>query len=358
LPGRHDSPRALASEAAGAAAAYAILGKLYPDQQTALESTYAASLAQIPDGAGKAAGVAIGEKVAADILALRAADGTGAPNTYKPSTAPGVYVPTALPVAFDQPGVKPWLLESAAQFRPGPPPALSSQTWARDYDELKKLGAKTSAKRTAEQTDVARFWVVTGPASWNPVVQQLIATRNLDLLDKARLYALVNMAATDAHIAVFDAKYTYNFWRPITAIRNGESDGNDATSPALAWTSLIDAPMHPEYPCAHCIVTGSVATVLEAEFGNGTVPTLTMTSPTAAGVTRQWSRIKDYAEEVSNARIWDGIHYRTSTPVGQGIIVYKTHVVRLARGSHLASPRARPETLNPEKPLRLSPTLS
>jgi hypothetical protein len=311
------APAGASSAAAMVAAAYTTLVTLYPDQKTALERAYTASLGDIAESEGKMAGVALGERVAAALLALRSADGTGTPNTYKPRTIPGIYVPTVFPVAFEQPGVTPWLLESAAQFHPAPPPALQSLTWARDYQEVQELGAKSSTKRTEEQTEVARFWIMTGPASWNPVVQQVAAAHRLDLLAQARLHALVNMAATDAHIAVFEAKYTYQFWRPITAIRNGDTDGNEATVPDLAWTSLIEAPLHPEYPCAHCIVTSTVATILEAECGTESSGPLTMTSPTAPGITRQWESLRAYAEEVAHARLWGGIHYRTSTEVGQ-----------------------------------------
>ncbi|HYY24974.1 MAG TPA: vanadium-dependent haloperoxidase, partial [Candidatus Udaeobacter sp.] len=307
------------SEAAAAAAAHFILVKLFPDQQPALDMAYASSLASIADDESKSSGVAIGEKVAAEIFALRSADGSNAANMYKPTTAPGVYVPTTLPVSTDQPLVKPWLLESGAQFRPAPPPALTSQEWARDYNEIKDWGGVKSTKRTTEQSEVARFWIVTGPASWNPVVRQLLAAKNLSLIETARLLALVHMAGADALIAVFDAKYAYNFWRPVTAIRNGDIDNNDDTTVDLSWNSLVDAPMHPEYPCAHCITSAAVATVLEAEFGAGSLPPITMTSPTAPGVTRRWTRINDYVEEIGHARIWGGIHYRNSVQVGQAM---------------------------------------
>jgi len=307
------------AEAAAAAAARSALLKLFPDQQDAVEKAYTASLAQIPDGAGKAAGVALGQLVSGECLALRAADGTGAPNTYRPTTAPGVYVSTVLPVSWEWARVKPWFMTNGAQFRPGPPPALTSQQWARDYNEIKDVGARQSATRTPEQTDVARFWAITGAPSWNPLVHSLVASGGLSLLDNARLFALVNMAATDAFIAVFDAKYTYNFWRPLTAIRNGDIDGNDATSPDPGWLPLIDTPLHPEYPCAHCITAGAIGVVLEAQFGTGRVPPITMMSPTAPGVSRRWERIKDYVQEVNNARIWGGIHYRTSTEVGEAM---------------------------------------
>jgi len=139
------------------------------------------------------------------------------------------------------------------------------------------------------------------------------------LLETARLFALVQVAAVDALIAVFDAKYTYEFWRPITAIRNGDLDDNAATMPEAAWLPLIDTPMHPEYPCAHCITSAAVATVLEASFGTGEVATISMSSAATPGVTHTWTRIADYAAEVSDARIWGGVHYRNSTAVGAAV---------------------------------------
>jgi hypothetical protein len=276
-------------------------------------------LARVPEGPAKAAGIALGEQAAAECVSLRANDGTGAPNTYKPRTAPGLYVATALPVSAEWPKVKPFVLREPAQFRPGPPPALTGAVWARDYEEIRRIGARQSALRSAEQTEIARFWAITGPASWNPIVRSLVASTPLGLVDNARLFALVNMAATDALLAVFDAKYAYDFWRPITAIRNGDIDGNDATTPEAGWLPLIDTPMHPEYPCAHCIGSAAVAEVLKAQFGSGEVAPITMTSATAAGVTRRWTRIDDYVKEVDQARIWGGIHYRNSTQVGEAM---------------------------------------
>jgi hypothetical protein len=198
-------------------------------------------------------------------------------------------------------------MRESMQFRPGPPPALTSAVWSRDLEEIRSLGARNSTTRTSEQTAVARFWILTGPASWNPIVRSLAQSRNLGLVENARLFALVNMAATDAFVAVFDAKYAYEFWRPVTAIRY-ESDA--------AWLPLVDTPMHPEYPCAHCITAAAVGAVLESQFGKQAIPAVTMTSPTAPGVTRSWTRIDDYVQEVSNARVWGGIHYRNSASVG------------------------------------------
>jgi len=321
LPYKFKEPAApgTSSEAACDAAAHTVLLKLFPDQSATLDTAYSASLARIPDGSGKAAGVALGEKVAAEILALRASDGFDAPNTYRPVTSPGAYIATTLPIGSQWGNVKPWMMERGSQFRPGPPPALTSPEWARDYNEIKDLGAKNSTVRSAEQTDIARFWILAGPASWEPIVRHLAATPGRSLIQNARLFALVEIAAADAYIAVFDGKYTFQFWRPITAIRNGDIDGNDATTRVPDWEPVIDTPLHPEYPCAHCINSAAVATVLVSEFGNGALPVFTMTSPTAPGVTRKWTTIKDWADEVSAARVYGGIHYRNSTLVGQSM---------------------------------------
>jgi PAP2 superfamily len=173
-----------------------------------------------------------------------------------------------------------------------------------------------STTRTPEQTDIARFWSVVGPASWGPVLRAVAATPGRTLLQNARLFALGEMAAADAYIAVFDAKYTYNFWRPITAIRNGDTHGNGAITRVADWEPLVDTPLHPEYPCAHCITSAAIAAVLEAEVGP-TFPEISMTSPGAPGVTRRWTSAKAFTDEVSMARIYGGIHYRTSNVVGQ-----------------------------------------
>lgn len=306
-------------EAAASAAAHSVLAGLFPDRRQQIDSAYSAALAHVVDGKPKSAGITLGEKVGSECLALRANDGTGVLNTYRPQTTAGAYVPTALPVSSEWSNVKPWFTKDPARFRPGPPPALTSTLWARDFEEIKNVGARQSATRLAAQTETARFWTIVGPASWNPVVRSLAASRPLRLVDNARLFALANMAASDAFVAVFDAKYTYNFWRPITAIRNGDIDGNNATERDSGWMPLVETPMHPEYPCAHCITAGALAEVLESHFGKGQVAPIAMTSATAPGVTHRWTRIADYVTEVDNARVWGGLHYRNSTEVGEAM---------------------------------------
>ncbi|MEA3195547.1 MAG: hypothetical protein QOD26_3880 [Betaproteobacteria bacterium] len=305
------------ASAAAIAAARTVLAGLFPDQRASLEKAYAASLAKLSGERGVEAGIALGEQAGNDCLAMRGKDGVGSPNVYKPVTTAGVYVPTALTASHDWREVKPWVMKSPSQFRPEPPPALTSATWTRDYNEIKEIGARNSAKRTPEQTEVARFWTAVGVVTWNPIVRSLATSKPRSLAANARLFALVNMAAADAFVAVFDGKYAFNYWRPVTAIRNGDIDGNDATAPDPSWLPFVETPMHPEYPCAHCISAAAVGAVLEAEFGTGRVPAISITSPTAPGVTRRFERIADYVKEVDNARIWGGIHYRNSTEVGE-----------------------------------------
>jgi len=303
-------------EAAVAAANRAVLSKMIPSQQPAIDSAYQATLSGIPASAGKAEGIAVGEKAAAAVLALRADDGAVSPESYRPRTTPGLYVPTVVPAVPHWPRRTPWVMSNAGQFRPGPPPSLTSTLWARDYNEIKRLGAKNSAQRTAEQTAIARFWEATQPTVYYPVVRSVANMVGREITQNARLFAVTGQGMDDALIAVFDAKYHYEFWRPVTAIRNGDLDGNDATERDVSWAPFIDTPMHPEYPCAHCINAATIGTILQVEIGKGPTPALSTTSPTAPGMVRAWTKIDDFVQEVADARIYDGVHYRTSTEVG------------------------------------------
>ncbi|HSW22827.1 MAG TPA: vanadium-dependent haloperoxidase [Burkholderiaceae bacterium] len=313
---RAEAAPGTSAEAAASAAAHKVLATLLPARAKELEQAHRSALASTPEGAARERGVQLGERVAADLLAARAGD-VPATAPYRPQAAPGVYVPTALPIGIEFAQARPWLMQRPDQFRPAAPPVLATAEWAHDFDEVKDLGGRTSDKRSAEQTDVARFWVVVWPQSWSPIVRQLAAGPGRTPIQNARTFTLTSLAAADAFIAVFDAKYVHNAWRPITAIRNGDLDGNEATAPAATWLPLIDTPLHPEYPCAHCIVASAVATVLQGEFGRGRLGPLSMTSPTAPGVTRRWERLADIVTEISNARVWGGIHYRHSTRVGE-----------------------------------------
>ena len=304
------------AEAAVAAATRTALAKLMPAQQPAIDSDYQALLGRVPDGSAKTAGIALGEQAATAIVALCADDGALAPDVYRPHAAPGVYVPTTGPAVPHWGARRPWVMPRGDHFRPGPPPALTSAVWARDYNEIKAVGGKISTQRTPEQTAMAKFWEATLPVVYWPVARAVASAPGRDLTDNARLFALAGMAMDDGLIAVFDAKYHYNFWRPVTAIRNGDLDGNDATERDGGWAPFIDTPMHPEYPCAHCIVSASLGAVLAGEIGSGPTPKLSSASSTAGGAVRTWTTVADFVKEVAEARIYDGVHYRNSTEVG------------------------------------------
>ena len=308
--------RAASREAAAASAAYDVLLALHPDKKADLDATLAGSLAGITENEAKSKGIELGKQAAAGIIALRTNDGSNTPEDYRPATTAGVYVPTTIPIESTSSKIKPFAMTSASQFRAAPPPALTSETWTRDLNEIREIGSNTSARRSAEQTTIARFWFFTGPRTYNTIVRQIASNRKMDLVDCARLYALTSIAGADAFIAVFEAKYAYNFWRPVTAIRNADLTSNPATPREASWQPLGVTPMHPEYPCAHCITASAVATVLQHVVGNE-IDEITLTSPTAAGVTRKWARLQDYSDEVSSARIYAGFHYRFSTEAGK-----------------------------------------
>jgi PAP2 superfamily len=319
LPYRLQLPAAkeTSKDAAAAAAAATVLAALHPNAADEMKAALAAYLTTMPPGTAKDEGIRLGEAVAARIAAERANDGSGAADSYRPKAKPGVYVPTPITASSMWPNVTPFAMTTPAQFRPKPPIPLKSEQWATDYNEIKNLGSKASTTRSARQSEDARFWLITGPPSYHPIVRQLVAVKNMDVVDSARFMALVSVATADSFIAVFDAKYHYDFWRPITAIRNGDIDANPATERDPAWQPIDNTPMHPEYPCAHCITSAAVAAVAETVLGSADVPEVVMTSPSAPGVTHRWTNLWAYADEVALARIWAGFHYRFSTRVGQ-----------------------------------------
>jgi PAP2 superfamily len=303
-------------EAAAAAAAATILATIDAKTAGEMKVDLAGYLASIPDGAPKSEGIKLGNAVAARVLDARANDGSNGPDDYRPRTTPGVYVPTPIMRGPMWPSVKPFAMASPSQFRPGPPVALESNDWATDFNEIKDYGAQKSAKRTEQQTETARFWLVAGPVAYHPFLRQLATAKQMGIGESSRFMALAGIALNDALIAVLDAKYHYNFWRPVTAIRNGDIDGNPATDREASWQPIADTPMHPEYPCAHCILSGSVAGVVRAVLGTDDIPEIAVTSPTAPGVTHHWTSMTNFTQEVANARIWSGFHYRFSTRVG------------------------------------------
>jgi PAP2 superfamily len=303
------------AEAAAAVAAHDVLVSLFPAQTASLDAALERSLVRLTDADIRASSFALGQRVAAAILALRAPDAADAPNTWRPVTAPGVYIPTGLPGGSTWGKVTPWLLEKADQFHPAPPPALTSAEWARDYNEVKSLGGKDSTTRTAAQTETALFWSIPTPLLLSGATRALNDVPGRSLVQNARLLALTSMVQADAFIAVFEAKYAYNLWRPLTAIRDGDLDQNDATAPDRAWEPLVETPLNPDYPSAHCISVAAVAAVWEKEFG-GKVRSFRLSSPGAPKAVHSWGRLSDFVDEVANAGVWGGVHYRNSTVVG------------------------------------------
>ena len=303
-------------EAAATAAAATVLAAIDSKTADKVKAIVARHLASIPDGAAKSDGIRLGEAVAARVLEARANDGADAPDAYRPRTTPGVYVPTPITVGSMWPDVKPFAIAKASQFRPQPPVSLNSAEWAADYNELKDYGGKASSKRSAQQTETARFWLMVGPSAYHPFARQLVTARQMSVVDSARFMALVAVGLNDALIAVLDAKYHHNFWRPITAIRNADIDGNPATEREATWQPIDNTPLHPEYPCAQCTLSGTLAGIVGAALGSADIPEVAISSTSAPGVIHRWTNTKALAEEVANARVWAGFHYRFSTRVG------------------------------------------
>jgi hypothetical protein len=314
-----DAPAGASAEAAVAAAAHRILGQYLPGQKAGiLDPAYLASLAAIPDGQAETDGVAVGEQVADRLIALRAGDGFRAPVTYTPPSPPipGVWTPTAPtpPIGPYLGLMRPFALESANVFRPKGPPALSSEQWANEYNEVKQIGSAT-APRTADQTAAALFWAQAPVQQARGSFRKFVLDHELDIVQASRFLAMMSVTYADALIACFDAKYHYAFWRPITAIRAGDTDGNPATVGDPGWTPLLPAtPNHPEYPSAHSCVTPAggrvIARFLHTKQIDFTVPSLTGVGD------RHFATPKDLEREVANARVWGGIHYRSAVEDG------------------------------------------
>ena len=327
-------------EAAVVAAHRAALVKLLPGQQAAIDAAYQSALATIAEGPAKTAGIAAGEKAAADVFAQRADDKPGA-EAYRPYTAAGIYVPTPTPAVPTWSQRKPWLMTSVEQFRPSAPPELTTDAWAAQYNEVKAIGGKGSTQRTPAQTEIAQFWEYSLPSIYYGVVRSVADQPGRDIVRNARLYAAVAQAMDDAMIGVFEAKYHYNFWRPSTAIRNGDIDGHDGTQRDGSWAPLIDAPLHPEYPSGHGVLAGAVGAVLKADVGAGAMPALSTSSPSAKGATRRWTSVDDFVREVGESRIYAGIHYRvsseTAAEMGRRIgELAAAKVLAAGQGAHVA----------------------
>ena len=312
-------------EAAVAAAAHDALVALYPDQAAALDQQYAAYLNAIPgQDEKKVTGIAIGQQTAARILALRANDGRNAGTGWTPpAPGPGIWQPT--PPGFLPPAtpwirlVTPWTMTNPSQFRVLPPPSLDSAIWVHDYNETKDYGGAVGSVRTPEQSDLAQF--VGGPGvhpmlQWHGAWRGIASDQHLSVLDAARLFGMLSTAASDALIACWDSKYQYAFWRPVTAIRAG--GGNPSLLADSDWIGFNITPNHPEYPAAHGCFSGSIVEVLTAYFGTDELHfTMSSPAPDLLQSVRSYGRFSQVLEDILNARIYGGMHYRSSTVVGK-----------------------------------------
>lgn len=305
-------PEGASPDAAAVEAAFRILIDRFPAQATYLNAQYAASLATIPDGQAKIEGIAVGREVASQFLALRAGDGWNASVPVILGSGPGAWIPTSnAPPAVPWAGqMRPFGIESSAQFRTDPPPALTSDEWSADYNEVKKFGSINSPDRTPEQTTLGRFFLAPAAPQLAAGIRQLSFENGLSLSQNARLFALVYVSAGDASIAGFESKYFYQLWRPITAIRAGDTDGNPDTEGDSSWTPLAATPNHPEYPSAHAFSTGAVAEALRQFFKTKKLR-LTLAS-SVTGTTMSFENLDGLTKAVDDARILAGFHFRTS----------------------------------------------
>lgn len=309
-------PASASQEAAASAAAHEALVNLFPARASGFDALHAAILATIPDGPHKTAGIVWGEFVANQILAARSNDGSDAIVPPPGGSGPGVWVPTPpafLPYLLPQWGfVVPFGMTSSSQFRPPGPPALDSQRYAADYEEVKQLGAAVGSTRTDDETQIALFWAdgagtETPPGHWNSIAQIIAAAQDNTQEENARLFALLNIAMADAAICAWDAKYTYDFWRPVTAINFAEPD--------LNWMSFIVTPPFPDYTSGHSTFSAAAATVLPLFFGTEDLP-FTTGSDFLPGVYRSFPTCLDAAEEAAASRIYGGIHFRSASQDG------------------------------------------
>jgi hypothetical protein len=319
-------------EAAAATASYQVLIGLFPAQQSILEPIYNSYIEALPDSppGSKAAGIAVGEATAAAMLEARQGDGRfGPPPTLYPP-APGIWRPTPPTFPFDPApwvgNVLPFIVPSAEMLRTDGPNALTSAAYAEDFNEVKELGSLTSTTRTADQTDAAIFWADNGIALFNRVFRTLAASQNLDIVQNARLFAMTNLAAADALIGCWNDKYYWQFWRPITAIREADSDGNPATEADPTWWPLFHpttpvfsgpplvTPPFPDHPSGHTSATSAIVHTLQNFFGTDKIAFSAFSN--RSGTTRSFDRFSDANKEVIDARVWAGIHFRTADTQG------------------------------------------
>jgi hypothetical protein len=317
-------PSSASKEAAAAAAAHRALTALFPTSASSFEALYTAALASVPNGPQKNRGIAWGESVANWILMWRASDGFDATVSPPNGSGAGKWEPT--PPGFGSyllpqwAFVSPFAMPSSENFLPPGPPSLDSAKYTDDYNEVKALGAAVGSARTPEQDLIALFWAdgagtETAPGHWNTIARNVGSALGNTMEQNARLFALLNVAMADAAICAWNAKYTYDFWRPVTAIRNGESDGNPATIGDPTWSSFIATPPFPDYVSGHSTFSGAASTVLAAFYGTDAI-TFTTGSDFLPGVIRRFTSFSAAAREAAVSRLYGGIHFRSANEDG------------------------------------------
>ena len=314
------APPGASAEAAAAAAAHGVLTNNLPASAASLDAALVTSLAAIPDGPAKDDGVAVGEAAAAAMIADRTNDGSAPPQFYTPtSTDPGQWQLTpgcTAGVFLHWRDLKPFGVLRTDQFRPGPPPALTSGLYTKVYDEVKTVGAVDSTVRPQDRTDVARYFAVaSAPHVWNQAASQVSAAEQRSLSENARTFALLNMALSDGLASVMEAKYHYVFWRPYTAIRAGDTDGNPRTDPDPTWNPLISTPCFPSYPSAHAVASYAARKIAEKTLGSGTID-VTLSHPGVPDVTLHYTRFSQITDDIDDARVFGGIHFRSDQDTG------------------------------------------
>ena len=319
----HLGPAGASPEAAAAVAAHDVLLEYFPASATRLSDALALSLDAIPDGSSKDAGIAYGEQAALRIIQLRADDGRFGDVTFDEPEAPGVWRPT--PPTFT-PFFDPWLAEldpfmraSPSQFRPGPPPGLTSDVYTREFREVKRLGSLDSEDRTHGQTQTALFFSDIGIGPLQAGLRDLVIRRGMDISESARVFAAVDLSLADANIATWDAKLHYHWWRPITAIQLANTDGNPNTSRDADWAPLIGNPPYPDYSSGLTSVMGVAARALAGLLGLGGGEIDLFLTSVAAGETRHYTSKSQLIHDAVDSRVWSGIHFRTADRVGAEI---------------------------------------
>ena len=308
------APPDASADAAVATAAKDVLVKRVPLQAPTVEAAYGAYMASIPDGDAKDAGKAVGAVAAAGMLAMRLGDRFDDVVPYvQPTPGPGVFEPIATtpPVDVKLPKVRPFTYASPSDYRPDPPYALTSKRYAKDVAEVQEIGRVISSTRTALQTETVRFHTEQTFFQFNRTLRELAKARGLDMRESARLMGYVNVATADTMIACWEAKYHYYFWRPNHAIQRADTDGNPATSPEAGWLPLVTG-NHPEYPSGHACFTGAVTESLRNYFGTKHVQLTVTSTAVGAGGPRTYESLDELVTDVENARVWGGLHYRTT----------------------------------------------